>query len=1093
MDENKTNNQMNLNIIPQDNYGDNNALNNPPNQNQNNTEKELLIKQLNEDLGLELTTSQINQNLNNNTNTIQKTTKTNYYNFHDNMSRLSFISKIDDKKEDDKNNMEFDQDIFIPKTYDEENLMSFYGGNNDILNIVNDLQYNDNMKEDPSTLVEDYLKVIEFDKVNMDQILKITQTVNPNDLKDGKKVIKAMEYEGKIIPKISEFNLMLFKAKDIDNKNMKDIQKEIENKSNILYAWRDILPGNDSFFRAIMFSFLEDIILSGNVNYYNAFLYKLIKNMENSYFIKILKFYNIDCLRTKIYLILIYYAMNVQDSESPTLNAYTLFNKIYDYDSNFDSLLILNLKFLIFEYLKNNEKKLYTKQIKLRMGKLLPSKYQSKTGYNFKSFYESNLLQLYHDAERITISVIPFILRRDLYIYYFRENKIKFYLVHTDNKENKEYLPFRLFFLNGSYQIIYPKDYYNQFQNIFSNFSNINKNTKKKNNENIKIGTILENIDEDENDETKPTNVIVNEFKKDNNDINLLKKDQLTPRNVLMQTTINTNANNILQQNNVNTINQINNIINDLNLNNNNVKQNGNLNLNTNYIPSNDMNNKLKQINNNYMSMANVGFNNMIMNKNIKQANNDLNLKNDASDNSNNNNNMKQNVNNNLNIHNNIKQAIKNNLNENVNNNMNNNNINDNLNINKLLNDNNENNNNLDKINNNLKHDNNNNNNNYNIQNMNRNNVINAHNNNFFNYGNHNPQMQNKTQIPTKNNINPRFDFFRKTQVNTPENKNNKGRLRTNTFTNMQSINALIQQNEYYSNDNDPKTDNFRGYLTKRGSSQAKHRECPICRKPVINNFYCQKCILNHLIPFVQSSYILFVKNNIGNIIKNRPKETLTEYLANLVVTFANNEKKKFNDSFLLLSDNERNIFNEKINNFKSSICLGCFIYVNKENTFTFRLPCGCIFCSVKCLNLFINSVPIKHINAFTCACGVEYNFLQLKFLLYFAISHNLNNFKNDIMRLMYENIKNKCCKCNKTLELNSDKSNNVNIMEVKDREAEQIFGINKFNHLICDKCVINKEISSKRFCCSLCLSEHIILSQQNLKNCQISNSCSII
>ena len=118
MDENKTNNQMNLNIIPQDNYGDNNVLNNPTNQNQNNTEKELLIKQLNEDLGLELTTSQINQNLNNNTNTIQKTTKTNYYNFHDNISRLSFISKIDDKKEDDKNNMEFDQDIFIPKTYD---------------------------------------------------------------------------------------------------------------------------------------------------------------------------------------------------------------------------------------------------------------------------------------------------------------------------------------------------------------------------------------------------------------------------------------------------------------------------------------------------------------------------------------------------------------------------------------------------------------------------------------------------------------------------------------------------------------------------------------------------------------------------------------------------------------------------------------------------------------------------------------------------------------------------------------------------------------------------------------------------------------
>ena len=150
----------------------------------------------------------------------------------------------------------------------------------------------------------------------------------------------------------------------------------------------------------------------------------------------------------------------------------------------------------------------------------------------------------------------------------------------------------------------------------------------------------------------------------------------------------------------------------------------------------------------------------------------------------------------------------------------------------------------------------------------------------------------------------------------------------------------------------------------------------------------------------------------------------------------------------------------------------------------------GCIFCSEDCLNRFINAVPINKIKSFVCGCGVEYEYLQLKYLLYFALSHNLTKFKNEVMRYMYEIIKNKCCKCNKEIPLIQGKKNNVNIIEVYDKEAETIFGIYKFNHLICDKCI--NEIVNNKFYCNLCSSEHLITSKKNIKNCEIRNTCSI-
>ena len=1115
-----------------------------------------------------------------------------------------------------QNNYSLKESIIPINQEDNDDLLSFYGQNYDIENVLKNF---DGIAQEFSILEEDYLEVIQIGEIDDNTFKNITFSAK-EDLKLAKDYVEKMDYEGKIISNISGMEYLLLKANNVKENNKQNIQKSLEQKNDKIYAWREIFPGNDSFFRSVMFTFLEGIILSKNKNMFRFFLYVMDDNLKNSYFKKIMQFYKLESSRVKLYLILIYGILFSREN-CATEKAHSFLIKIYNSDNTFDPVLILNLKFLIYKYLKANERRIYSQELNKKMGELLPNSYIE--GQRFKAFYENNLLQLGKNVEKISLLVIPYILRRDLFIYTIVENDINHIWIHTDGKENQNSLPIRLIYINDSYFIIYEKNYFLQFKNILNKFSNINTNLKSNsNNKENYVGNILDNIDDIDEKNIKESKIPINKLscylKKDSGSID--KNNNLNVQNIQQEQKPNGNINNNINNNNfnnnnvdnnnnnhsnnlnnnynknfniantninnnnyinnnINTYNYNNNITNNI-TNNNNLKMNNNINANNNYKTSinnfnnfnmnsnmnKNMNNNMNaNINNNIHNNMNVNINsninsNMYNNMNAYR-NNNMNTNINTNINNNMNNNMKNNTNNNMN--NNTNNNMNNNMNNNINNNTNinmNNNINNNRNVNNFTKNNYLNNGMNIKENENNTHINfqNNNNNNYILKNQNNNlrnginiskkeskNFINDNNNNindifksktFKNtdiFSNNEPNSNNNKHIKYKTEIgNLNINFENNNMINNYVNKNSNNIISNNNINNNYNTNYnnmnqkkgsldlnIIKKNSQEANNNnnlnffepipgdnllkDPnplKTYTF----SKSNFNKAFNNnwQCLECR----NGTFCENCLIRILIDNIKNRYTKFISENKENLLKEKQKIIFSEFLKNLLIYFPNQETKTFTQTYYLLTNNGKNIFNSQLNILKSSICLWCFKYIKNEShltennrgifikdTFLFKFPCGCVFCSEKCLNDYLTQIPIMKMSTFICACGEEYNCIKLKYLLYFAISHNLNTFKKEIMRIMFEYMKNKCCICNMEVPIIQGIKSNFNIFEISDQEIDQIFKINKFNHLVCNKCSKSKDIAKKNvFYCKMCSSEHSILNKRIIQNGLIRTNCLI-
>ena len=269
----------------------------------------------------------------------------------------------------------------------------------------------------------DFLKANSMKTVSKDIIDKIKyQYVNPNsDLKERvlEKIQVVPTLQTAIGPISSLEHLIEISTGVNDSTLHSTIYKKYEMYKDVFYMWRKVKGDGNCFYRAVIFRYLEIIVLNCDLQKMEQMIY---------YFDKCCKSIELECRKTITntitikpelnmqLLIIIYELMKSNDIK----NAYKMLLKCFISCNSFDYGMIFYYRYLLEMYIKKNENKLYLKDFTIKIGNLLPIEYETNEGnFLFNQFYENYLLKMFKDAEKIIIYLTPFVLKMKLEVVLF--------------------------------------------------------------------------------------------------------------------------------------------------------------------------------------------------------------------------------------------------------------------------------------------------------------------------------------------------------------------------------------------------------------------------------------------------------------------------------------------------------------------------------------------------------------------------------------------------------------------------------------------------------------------------------------------------
>ena len=260
-----------------------------------------------------------------------------------------------------------------------------------------------------------------------------------------------------------------------DKQFLDEMKKKFNLLANFSY-FRRIKGDGNCFYRAVIFKYIEMIILSGNCNLLKNIIYDLIFNCFNfndkSSFLEYLKIGTQSRINDKLLkqiLIIIYQYMK----EKHIKEAYKIFYVSFNTCRGFDMGMIFYFRYCLYEFISKNEKKLYTKDFPILIGNLLPESYEINGDFDFQSFYKNYLLKLFTDAEKIIIYLTPFVLNTDLNIFVYDGNQNdNIQKITCPNLLNKDYIIYTSI-TNSHYELIYLTNEYEKYKNYLIDYTNI--------------------------------------------------------------------------------------------------------------------------------------------------------------------------------------------------------------------------------------------------------------------------------------------------------------------------------------------------------------------------------------------------------------------------------------------------------------------------------------------------------------------------------------------------------------------------------------------------------------------------------------------
>ena len=299
----------------------------------------------------------------------------------------------------------------------------------------------------------------------------------------------------------------------------------LESLKQYVYVWRKIRGDGNCFYRAVIFRYMEILILNKQIDLIKNFVINMYKAFQGELNTK-LKITQ-TCTINKHHIFSFLKAIIDELEKNGEKNAYQLFLKALNMQSReFDYAMVLYFRYLIYSYIKENENKLYLEEFDIKIGNLLPIEYETSSGnFLWKNFYEKYLMKMFNYAEKIIIYLTPFVLGINLDVLLYEDindpfKKMKHSLSDNNviNDNNQKFLNNQriyLFNINNHYDLIYSKEEFNQVMKFADNqviFSpNNNNNVSNKNNVNQQGNYNKQNVNRNNGNNTNNNGQCINQ------------------------------------------------------------------------------------------------------------------------------------------------------------------------------------------------------------------------------------------------------------------------------------------------------------------------------------------------------------------------------------------------------------------------------------------------------------------------------------------------------------------------------------------------------------------------------------------------------
>ena len=330
------------------------------------------------------------------------------------------------------------------------------------------------------SIENDYLKYENKTIVPQNEITFLKNQNDTQQLRDyvlNKLTIKP-DFQTSIGPISSLEHLVeISKGNNVLLKN--EMQKKFEAFENIIYKWRKIKGDGNCFYRAIIFRYLELIILNNDIDKMEELIYKVNCCYSSPEIISIIE--NNITTNTKIkpkLIMEILLSILVFLEQKDIKQAYQMFIKALIGCNHFDYGMILFYRFLLKQYIQKNENKIYLKDFPIKIGNLLPIEYETEEGnFLFDKFYQTYLLKMFKDAEKIIIYLTPFVLKMKLEVVIFDDNNKaddcvkEINYCSQDGTISNDSEKIMVVNRKDHYDLIYSKDEYEKFKNIFNDYT----------------------------------------------------------------------------------------------------------------------------------------------------------------------------------------------------------------------------------------------------------------------------------------------------------------------------------------------------------------------------------------------------------------------------------------------------------------------------------------------------------------------------------------------------------------------------------------------------------------------------------------------